>query len=94
MAGTFYKKNYCATCPTNPDFVALAKAYGAEGFLVDKAEDLEATLKAAFAYPGPVIVDARRARGKRRALGPGRRGPVGNVAGLGGRHETCLIHTC
>jgi acetolactate synthase-1/2/3 large subunit len=56
----FYKKNYCATClHTNPDFVALAKAYGAAGFLVDKPEDLESTLQAAFAYPGPVIVDVR-----------------------------------
>jgi acetolactate synthase-1/2/3 large subunit len=56
----FYKKNYCATClHTNPDFVALAKAYGAAGFLVEKPEDLEPTLEAAFAYPGPVIVDVR-----------------------------------
>jgi acetolactate synthase-1/2/3 large subunit len=56
----FYKKNYCATClHTNPDFVALAKAYGAGGFLVERPEDLESTLKEAFAYPGPVIVDVR-----------------------------------
>jgi len=56
----FYKKNYCATClHTNPDFVALAKAYGAEGFLIEKHEDLEPTLRAAFAHPGPVIVDVR-----------------------------------
>ncbi len=56
----FYKKNYCATClHTNPDFVALAKAYGAGGFLVERPEDLEETLRAAFAYPGPVIVDVR-----------------------------------
>jgi len=56
----FYKKNYCSTClHTNPDFVALAKAYGAAGYLVEKPEDLEATLEAAFAYPGPVIVDVR-----------------------------------
>jgi acetolactate synthase-1/2/3 large subunit len=56
----FYKKNYCATClHTNPDFVALAKAYGAGGFLVEKPEDLESTLRAAFEYPGPVIVDVR-----------------------------------
>jgi len=56
----FYKKNYCATClHTNPDFVALAKAYGAGGFLVERPEDLEATLKEAFAFPGPVIVDVR-----------------------------------
>ena len=56
----FYKKNYCATClHSNPDFVALAKAYGAGGFLVEKPEDLESTLRAAFEYPGPVIVDVR-----------------------------------
>jgi acetolactate synthase-1/2/3 large subunit len=56
----FYKKNYCATClHTNPDFVALAKAYGAGGFLVEKPEELESTLRAAFEYPGPVIVDVR-----------------------------------
>ncbi|GAB6110593.1 biosynthetic-type acetolactate synthase large subunit [Desulfomicrobium salsuginis] len=56
----FYQKNYCSTClHANPDFVALAKAYGAAGYLVDKPEDLEATLEAAFAYPGPVIVDVR-----------------------------------
>jgi acetolactate synthase-1/2/3 large subunit len=56
----FYKKNYCSTClHANPDFVALAKAYGAEGFLVEKPEDLEPTLRKAFAHPGPVIVDVR-----------------------------------
>lgn len=56
----FYKKNYCSTClHTNPDFVALAKAYGAEGFLVEKPEELESTLRKAFAHPGPVIVDVR-----------------------------------
>ncbi|NCD24324.1 MAG: biosynthetic-type acetolactate synthase large subunit [Deltaproteobacteria bacterium] len=56
----FYGRNYCATClHTNPDFVALAKAYGAEGFLVENPEDLEPTLRKAFAHPGPVVVDVR-----------------------------------
>ncbi len=56
----FYKKNYCSTClHANPDFVALARAYGAEGFLVEKPEELESTLRAAFAHPGPVVVDVR-----------------------------------
>lgn len=56
----FYKKNYCSTClHTNPDFVALARAYGAEGFLVEKPEELESTLRTAFAHPGPVVVDVR-----------------------------------
>ncbi len=56
----FYNKNYCATClHINPDFVALAKAYGAEGFRVERAEDVEPVLRKAFAHPGPVFVDVR-----------------------------------
>ncbi|MEJ5243105.1 MAG: biosynthetic-type acetolactate synthase large subunit [Desulfomicrobiaceae bacterium] len=56
----FYNKNYCATClHINPDFVALAKAYGAEGFRVERAEDVEPMLRKAFAHPGPVFVDVR-----------------------------------
>ncbi len=56
----FYNKNYCATClHTNPDFVALARAYGAEGFLVERPEEVEPTLRQAFAHPGPVFVDVR-----------------------------------
>ena len=42
---------------TNPDFVKLAEAFGASGFRVTKAGDLENVLKQAFALPGPVIVD-------------------------------------
>jgi acetolactate synthase-1/2/3 large subunit len=56
----FYNKNYCATClHTNPDFVALARAYGAEGFLVEHPEELEPVLRQAFASCGPVFVDVR-----------------------------------
>jgi acetolactate synthase-1/2/3 large subunit len=56
----FYNKNYCATClHINPDFVALAKAYGAEGLRVERAEDVEPMLRKAFAHPGPVFVDVR-----------------------------------
>ncbi|WP_031387937.1 biosynthetic-type acetolactate synthase large subunit [Desulfonatronum thiodismutans] len=54
----FYAKNYCATCMhLNPDFVKLAEAYGAAGFRVTKAADVERVLKEAFAIPGPAIVD-------------------------------------
>ncbi|WP_243366343.1 biosynthetic-type acetolactate synthase large subunit [Fundidesulfovibrio soli] len=54
----FYDRNYCSTClDVAPDFVKLAEAYGADGFRVKKAEDMEATLKAAFASPKPCIVD-------------------------------------
>ncbi|KAF0232473.1 MAG: acetolactate synthase I/II/III large [Desulfovibrionaceae bacterium] len=54
----FYEKNYCNTCmDVAPDFVKLAEAYGAAGFRVTQAKDLEATLKEAFATPKPCIVD-------------------------------------
>ncbi|MFZ5428373.1 MAG: biosynthetic-type acetolactate synthase large subunit [Thermodesulfobacteriota bacterium] len=54
----FYQKNYCNTClDVAPDFVKLAEAYGADGFRITEAKDLEATLKKAFASPKPCIVD-------------------------------------
>jgi len=42
---------------TNPDFVALAQAFGARGFRVDSARDLRPVLTEALACPGPSIVD-------------------------------------
>jgi acetolactate synthase I/II/III large subunit len=42
---------------TNPDFVALAHAFGARGFRVDSARDLRSVLTEALACPGPSIVD-------------------------------------
>ncbi len=42
---------------TNPDFVALAHAFGARGFRVDSARDLRPVLTEALACPGPSIVD-------------------------------------
>ena len=54
----FYKHNYSFTpMEGQPDFVALAKAYGAEGYRVLKPEELESTLEKAFASPLPAIVD-------------------------------------
>ncbi|MFW5731086.1 MAG: biosynthetic-type acetolactate synthase large subunit, partial [Desulfonatronovibrionaceae bacterium] len=56
----FYARNYCSTClHLNPDFVKLAQAFGAEGYLVDKKEDVVPVLEKAFASPLPVIVDVR-----------------------------------
>ncbi|SHN70419.1 biosynthetic-type acetolactate synthase large subunit [Desulfovibrio litoralis] len=40
-----------------PDFVKLAEAYGAEGYRVNKPEELVSTLTKAFASPNTVIVD-------------------------------------
>lgn len=41
----------------NPDYVAYAKSCGAEGFRVEKTEDLEPVLKKAIALNKPVLVD-------------------------------------
>ncbi len=54
----FYDKNYCSTClQHSPDFVALAKAYGAEGYRIDKDEEVEPVLKQALASPKTTIVE-------------------------------------
>jgi acetolactate synthase-1/2/3 large subunit len=41
----------------NPDFVALAAAFGAKGYRVDSARALGPILAQALAHPGPSIVD-------------------------------------
>jgi acetolactate synthase I/II/III large subunit len=41
----------------NPDFVALAAAFGAKGYRVDSARALGPILADALAHPGPSIVD-------------------------------------
>jgi acetolactate synthase-1/2/3 large subunit len=54
----FYEGRYSHSyMDAMPNFVKLAEAYGAAGFRVEKARDLAATLKEAFATPGPVLVD-------------------------------------
>jgi acetolactate synthase I/II/III large subunit len=42
---------------SNPDFVALAHAFGAKGYRVEAARDLAPILRDALAHPGPSIVD-------------------------------------
>jgi acetolactate synthase I/II/III large subunit len=41
----------------NPDFIALAKAYGVKGYKVKEAAELTAILQKAFSENGPVIVE-------------------------------------
>ena len=63
----FYNHHYSATNLLDgentsdivdvPDFVKLAEAYGAEGYRVAKLEDLESTLRTAFASPNTAIID-------------------------------------
>ncbi len=54
----FYNKRYSSVCLNgNPDFVKLAEAYGAKGFLVEKKEDVRPIIERAFSIKGPVIMD-------------------------------------
>ncbi len=46
-------------CTLSPiDFVAFAKACGAEGFRCERPEELRSTIQAALNSPGPAIVEA------------------------------------
>ena len=54
----FYNQNYSSTnMEAQPDFVKLAEAYGAEGYRIEKPEDLRATLEKALATPNPAFID-------------------------------------
>ena len=56
----FFNRNYSQTkMVAQPNFVKLAEAYGAVGFIVDKKEDVEPVLKEAFAIEGPVVIDIK-----------------------------------
>ncbi len=45
----------------NPDFAAIAEASGMKGFDVQSSETLRDTLTAAFAHPGPALINVRTA---------------------------------
>jgi pyruvate dehydrogenase (quinone) len=53
--------NY-GTALDNPDFAALARAIGLFGATVERADELEDALRAAFAHDGPALVDVHTAR--------------------------------
>ena len=46
----------------NPDFAGIARAAGLFGATVEKADELQDALRAAFAHDGPALVDVRTAR--------------------------------
>ncbi len=54
--GARYSQSYSESLP---DFIKLAKAYGAHGIVVDKPADLDAAIKEMMATDGLVIVDCR-----------------------------------
>jgi acetolactate synthase-1/2/3 large subunit len=53
----FYNTRYSYSAMAVPNFVKLADAYGARGFRIERPADLVATMKEAFATPGPVLID-------------------------------------
>jgi acetolactate synthase-1/2/3 large subunit len=55
----FYDNIYSHSLLPQPDFPALARAHGCWAASVTRRDELEATLRAAAAEPGPAIVDVR-----------------------------------
>jgi acetolactate synthase-1/2/3 large subunit len=59
----FHRKRYSSTALNhNPDFVAVAEAYGARGMRVETEEGVRPALEQALAHPGPVVIDFRVSR--------------------------------
>ena len=54
-----FHKHYSQTKISPPDYVKLAEAYGALGFMVDKEEDVIPTLKKAIEARRPTLIDFR-----------------------------------
>jgi acetolactate synthase I/II/III large subunit len=55
----FEGKRYSGTPLSGPDFAKLAEAYYWKGITVERIEDVEAALEAAYATDGPVLIDFR-----------------------------------
>jgi acetolactate synthase-1/2/3 large subunit len=59
----FFGKRYSQSCLELPiDYVKLADAYGARGFVAEKPGEVEEVIRQGFAEPGPVIMEFRVAR--------------------------------
>ena len=50
-------ERYVAVDLDNPRFDKLAEVYGAKGFYVTRPQDIADTVKAAFAFDGPSVVE-------------------------------------
>jgi acetolactate synthase-1/2/3 large subunit len=53
----FHGRRYSATPIWSPDYVRLAQAYGIAGWRVESAGQLDETVRAAMADPGPAVVE-------------------------------------
>jgi len=54
-----YQGRYIASNWVSPDFVQIANAFGAEGILVTKPEDIESSLRDALNSDKPTVLDVR-----------------------------------
>ncbi|HOX37294.1 MAG TPA: biosynthetic-type acetolactate synthase large subunit [Candidatus Brocadiia bacterium] len=55
----FFDRRYAnVDLSDNPDFVAVAEAFGVKGMRIEGPSDIEGTLRRAIEFPGPVLVDA------------------------------------
>ena len=62
----FHGRRYSATPIWSPDYVRLAEAYGIAGWRVESFDQLENSVLAAAAEPGPALIEfTDRARGQR-----------------------------
>jgi thiamine pyrophosphate-dependent acetolactate synthase large subunit-like protein len=43
----------------NPDFTVLAQAFGAQGLVIEEAQQAAAVLREAMAHEGIVVIEAR-----------------------------------
>ena len=56
----FYDKHYSnSVLDRKTDFVALAKAFGADGEKVSTPEELDSALSKAFGINGPYVIDCK-----------------------------------
>lgn len=56
----FYENRFSDTDPhRKTDFVKVAEAFGVKGLRINTNDDIDAVLKEAFSYNGPVLVDCR-----------------------------------
>jgi acetolactate synthase-1/2/3 large subunit len=53
----FHGRRYSATPIWSPDYVQLASAYGIPGWKVESADQLEGSVRAAAAEPGPALLE-------------------------------------
>lgn len=59
----FFGKRYSQSCMELPiDYIKLADAYGARGFVASKPADVETVIRQGLAEPGPVIMEFKVAR--------------------------------